>query len=271
MLLNDDPWSEGIQPRFDRLAASGAVGPMIVALPDCFTRYGGAQYIDSAATGRYEAHLWQELLPAVRAKFSIGRVGVAGKSSGGYGAIVQAMRHPEIVSAVASHSGDMYFDYCFPPHFPAAVRELRARGGPRAFLDHFAAAPKKREGRLFDVMCTLAMAACFSPDASELGFALPFDLETGEIDHAVWSRWLAWDPVRMIEHPPHAEALAGMRLVFLDAGTRDEFQLDLGARVLSGRMRRLGIGHRHEEFEDGHMNIPYRYDVSLPLLYRALA
>jgi enterochelin esterase family protein len=211
-------------------------------------------------------------LPAVQARFSVGRVGVAGKSSGGYGAIVQAMRHPEIVSAVACHSGDMYFEYCYLPHFAECARALRRHGGVRAFVDHFEAATKKREGRLFDAVCTLAMASCYSPDASrEMGFALPFDVATGELDHAVWQRWLAWDPVRLVDEPAHLEALRAMRLVFVDCGARDEFSLDVGARALSRRLRERGVAHVHEEFDDGHMGVSYRYDTSLPLLYRALA
>jgi enterochelin esterase family protein len=33
----------------------------------------------------------------------------------------------------------------------------------------------------------------------------------------------------------------------------------------------LGVPHEHEEFDDGHMNIQYRYDVSLPRIVKALA
>ena len=36
-------------------------------------------------------------------------------------------------------------------------------------------------------------------------------------------------------------------------------------------LHRHGIRPIHEEFDDGHMSIPYRYDVSLPLLAKALS
>ena len=47
----------------------------------------------------------------------------------------------------------------------------------------------------------------------------------------------------------------------------------LTSRVLAGNplgdpIERLTV--RHEEFDDGHMNIPYRYDVSLPFLGEAI-
>jgi enterochelin esterase family protein len=102
------------------------------------------------------------------------------------------------------------------------------------------------------------------------GFALPFDLDSGALREDVWRRWLAWDPVRMVEVPAYAAALRGLRRLFIDAGTRDEYALDIGARMLSHRLRTLEVPHTHEEFDDGHMSITYRYDVSLPLLWEAL-
>ena len=269
-LLADHPWSEGLMRRLERLAHEGRIGPMIVALPDCFTRYGGSQYLNSPATGRYEDYLWQDLLPLIRRRFSIGRVGIGGKSSGGYAAVVQAMRHPEIISAAAAHSGDMYFEYCYLADFPRVARELR-NGGIEGFLARFDASPKKRQDPFMTTIDILAMASCYSPDKSApYGFVLPFDIDTGQIRSDVWARWLAWDPVRLLDDPKHVAALASLRLLHIECGNRDEFFLDLGARIFAGRLRALGIAHEHEEFDDSHMAVQYRYDTSLPKLWRAL-
>ena len=271
MLLNDDPWSEPFDQRVARLTNASQIGPMIYALPDCFTRLGGSQYLDSSATGRYESYLWEDLLPLLKARFAVARIGVVGKSSGGYGAMVAAMRHPEIVSAVASHSGDMGFEYCYLPHFAQALRTLERYGGVTGFLSHFSASNSKKNSSLFEVIETLAMAACYGPDPKEPhGFSLPFHPLTGELRDEVWHRWLAWDPVRMLDEPHYADALRRMRLVFLDCGRRDEFSLDLGARLFAAKLRKLEVAHRHDEFDDGHMGISYRFDVSLPLLWEAL-
>jgi enterochelin esterase family protein len=67
-----------------------------------------------------------------------------------------------------------------------------------------------------------------------------------------------------------ADALRSLRLLYLDCGTKDEWSLHLGARLFARRLTALGIPHEHEEYEDGHMNVSYRYDVSLPRLARAL-
>jgi enterochelin esterase-like enzyme len=53
------------------------------------------------ATGRYEDYIINEIVPFVDKNYNISEHAVWGKSSGGYGAIVLGMRHPEIFHAVA--------------------------------------------------------------------------------------------------------------------------------------------------------------------------
>jgi enterochelin esterase family protein len=275
MQLNRAAWSEAVDQRLDRLIGSGACPPVIMALPDCFTRLGGSQYLDSSATGNYETHLCSELIPAVDDAFRTlaepAHRGVMGKSSGGYGAIVQGMRHPELYGAVACHSGDMAFEHCYLPDFFAVVRAVDRFGSLEAFLEDFEAAPKKTHQH-HQVINVLAMASCYTPNpekAAPFAFDLPFNLETGAIDLVVWERWLDWDPVRMA--PQHAEALKGMKLLFIDCGRQDEWRLDIGARILCAKLRELDVEHEHEEFDDGHRSITYRYDVSIPKMAKALA
>jgi enterochelin esterase family protein len=77
------------------------------------------------------------------------------------------------------------------------------------------------------------------------------------------------DPVRMVDD--HIDALRSMRLCFIDCGTKDEWRLDIGARILAAKLCALDIPHEHEEFDDGHMGITFRYDVSVPKLVKALS
>ncbi|HEY6196111.1 MAG TPA: alpha/beta hydrolase-fold protein [Candidatus Eisenbacteria bacterium] len=272
MLLNDNPWSPSLDDRCDALIAAGAP-EMIVVMPDCLTRFGGSQYVDSTATGRYETHLIEELVPwtdrTFRTLAAREHRGIAGKSSGGFGALRLGMRHPDVFGALACHSGDMLFEYCYRVDFPKACSVLQAAGGVRRFLEAFEARPQKGKDD-FLTLNIVAMAACYSPDpAAELGVGLPFDLATGLPRDDVFARWLAFDPLRLL--PAHAEALRSLRLVYLDCGTQDEFHLHHGARAFSAELTRLGIAHRYEEYADGHMNVSYRYDQSLPALARALA
>jgi enterochelin esterase family protein len=273
MLLNDGPWSPSLDDRMNALLAAGKAGEAILVMPDCYTRYGGSQYINSSATGRYEDHLIAELVPhvdgAYRTLASRDHRGIAGKSSGGYGAMVLAMRHPDVFSAMASHSGDLYFEYCYRGDVPKLCTELQRAGGPKPWLEAFEAKRQKSQDD-FTALNVLGMAACYSPNPATppFGIDLPCDLGTGAFRDDVWARWLEHDPLRLIE--THADALRSMKLVFLDCGSRDEFHLHHGLRIFSRRLEALGIRHEREEYDDGHMNVSYRYDVSLPKLTRAL-
>jgi enterochelin esterase family protein len=274
MLLNESFLDENLPTRLDRLIASGQMGEAIVVMPDCITRYGGSQYVDSGATGPYGGYTAEELIAWVDREFRTipdrsGR-GVFGKSSGGFGAFRMALDYPDVFSAFACHSGDTAFEYCYQKDFPEAVRYLTGNAlTPAAFLEGFRETTDRGNG-YHATLNALAMASCYSPDsASEIGFALPFEWETGEIVPEVWARWLAHDPVRLV--PERAERLRRMSLIFLDCGRRDEFMIDIGTRIAAKRLREAGLDPIHEEFSAGHMNIQFRYDRSLPLISKALA
>ena len=273
MLLNDNAWNPALDDRMDALIANGC-GEMILVMPDCLTRYGGSQYLNSSATGRYMDHLIEELVPLVDQRYRTlaGRQhrGVTGKSSGGYGALALALMHPETFAAVACHSGDMVFDYCYRGDVPKFCARVQNAGGLTRWFGEFQAALQKKSEDMV-ALNILAMAAAYSPNPTSqpYGIDLPCDLETGAFRDDVWGRWLAHDPIHLLD--THAEALRSMRLLYLDCGIRDEWNLHLGMRLLAGRLAALGITHEAEEFDDGHMNVQYRYDVSLPRLARALA
>lgn len=273
MMFNFDAWVETIDRRLDRLIASGAMPKAICALPDCMTRLGGSQYVDSSATGNYETYIIEELVPFVdarlRCKSGRDHRGVTGKSSGGYGAMRLAMRHPDVFGALGSHAGDAYFAYCYLPDFPKFVMGVQKAGGVEQFLREFEALPKKTH-QAMEVLNILAMAACYSPNpAAQLGIDIPVKLPGGEIRGDVWKRWEANDPVHMARE--YADALRSLKKIYLDAGTRDEWHLHIGARIFASRLDELGIAHIYEEFDDSHMGISYRYDRSFCELANALA
>jgi S-formylglutathione hydrolase FrmB len=271
--LNWKPWGETLAQRLDRLLAEGRIGPMIVAMPDCFTRLGGSQYVDSATCGDYAAYLVDELVPLVDERFRTGASrdhrAVWGKSSGGFGAMVHGMLYPETWGAVACHSGDSYFEFCFGTDLPRTCAEIGRHGSVRDFITAFAG-KNKRSSAETHAMMQVAMAACFDPQPGHPdGFELPVDLHTGLLRQERWDRWLAWDPVRMI--PNHTEALRSLRLLFIDCGTRDQYHLQFGARQMDQALHACGVPHVYEEFADNHSSIDYRMDVSLPRLHAAVA
>ena len=68
-------FTENVPERADRLIATGEMAPCVIAFPDCFTRLGGNQYINSIATGRWDDFLLTEMVPAVERQFGCGGKG----------------------------------------------------------------------------------------------------------------------------------------------------------------------------------------------------
>ncbi len=274
--LNWSAWQETLPERLDRLISSGVLPPCLVALPDCFTRLGGSQYVNSRAQGRYADYLCDELVPLVDQRFRTlggGARAIAGKSSGGIGALWLCLYRPGLFDACGSQSGDCAFELSLQPSFASAAVALEQRGGMAAYWQKLARgeAPGPSDHELIN---TLACAAAYSPQPPKealgepWGFELPFDPATGSTRAEVFASWLEFDPVRAAALRP--EGLRRLRVLHLDAGKADEFHLQLGARLLSKELTRLGVAHVHEEFEGGHRNTSGRWDVSLPLLVRAL-
>ena len=269
--LDPHPWFASVAQRFDGFVASGDSQPAILVMPDCFTRLGGSQYVDSVATGPYETHVAEELVPLVEENLPAlaGRRAVVGKSSGGFGALHLAMRRPGLFQAAASISGDVDFELCFGSEILAALRGLVPHGlDPKRFLDAFGR-ERDLSGDGHAVINVLAMAACYSPNPeSPLGFDLPMELERGERVQAVWQRWLSFDPLFAAEH--HAEALRGLEYLHLECGLLDEYNLQWGLRRLVKRLQELGVQHVHEEHSGGHRGTDDRYLRVLPQMASVL-
>lgn len=271
-LLSTRPWQTSVVQWADRLIREGRMPPVLVAIVNGFTRLGGSQYVDSIHNGAYAAYVVHDVVGAVDENFRTlphgGGRAVFGKSSGGFGAMHLVMRHPGIFAAFASHSGDAYFRYAHPALFVHAQRTLEDFESYEAFVAAFEAKQKKPPA-WFSTMELLAYAAAYSPAAARpFAVEVPFDPKSGELRDDVFSRWLAYDPVE--DAVRHAEALRELRLRYVDCGRRDEYFLDIGARVFVARLRELGLAVRHEEFDDDHGNIGYRHEVSLPALAAVL-
>jgi hypothetical protein len=266
-------FAENVPERLDRLIATGAMPAAIVAFPDCFNRLGGNQYINSAAMGRWDDFLLTECVPFVERKFGCGgagRRGVFGKSSGGYGAMVHALLHPDFWSAAACHSGDMGTELMYRHEFVPVLRALAKSGGTIGeWIDKFWTAQKTKDEDVHVIMM-LAQAASFDPDFSApYGVRLPVTLDTCEIIPERWANWLKWDPLSLVEI--HGKGLKALKALYIDCGDIDQYNLVYGARRMHRRLSELEVPHIYEEFPDNHSSVDYRMDVSLPLLAKALS
>ena len=271
MNLNESFLNENIHERLDRLISSRRVKEMIVVMPDCITKYGGSQFINSTATGRYEDYIKNEFVSYIDNNYrtlpqSNSRA-VMGKSSGGYGAVMLAMKNPDVFELMCSTAGDMCFEYCYKPDFPKFVSQIEQYGkGHKAVVNFIKKEinykhPKPKS--FHNTINVIGMSSCYSPNPKGIeskgyNFDLPFDVLTGELDRAIFNKWLKKDPVMLIEK--FKDNLKKLKLIFIDAGTKDEFNLNIGARIFSKKLAENKIDFLHEEFDDGHFNLQYRYD-----------
>jgi enterochelin esterase-like enzyme len=271
--LNWRNHGENLPARLDRLIGQGDLEPVVVAFPDCYTSLGGNQYVNSPAVGRYADYLNQELVPLVSERLNVvnSREGRAlfGKSSGGYGALYHAMHFPGTWGAAASHAGDVGVELVARKDFPVACELLSEyRDDYAGFIQAFWRS-NQPSGRQYTAMMILAMAASYDPDPDQPGrIRLPFDLRTCELYPERWERWLAADPLNMIEQG--AEALRSLRALYIDVGIYDQYHIQYGTRRLADRLDKLGVEHFYQEFEGTHSSIDWRLDHSLPYLAKAL-
>lgn len=255
---------------------AGADTPAIVVYVDAWTAYGGSQFLDSPGTGRYHTYLCDEVVPFVDASYrtlpDAAHRGIAGKSSGGYGAMVTPMLRPDLFGGLVTHAGDALFEVCYLPEFPQAARALRDEydGSFDAFWADFRGRPGRSKPSDPALINEWAMAACYSTDPDGI-VRLPFDPATGRLIPEIWERWLAWDPVRMVSS--HADALRGLRSVWIDAGRSDEYYLDLGAEAFRRELAAIGVDDhrvRFELFDGKHGGIEWRYPEAVGWLAQRL-
>jgi len=268
-LIGSRPWESNVVQWIDRLIAQERMPPSLLVIVDGFTRLGGSQYVNSIHNGDYATYVIRDVIGHVDKTYRTiaaenGRA-VFGKSSGGFGSLYLSMQYPGTFAALASHSGDSYFEYAYPRGFVDAQRTLeRYDWDIAAFVDSFEKKPKRPPAE-YSAMEMLGYTAAYTPrSAKAYDLEFPFDRQTGQLRQDVFARWLAFDPVEMCGHKQ--TELARLRLRYIDCGRRDEYALDVGARVLAQRIRDLGLDVRHEEFDDDHRNVGYRYEVSLPAL-----
>ncbi len=271
--FNVSPFAPSVAEQIAGLALEA----VIVAV-DGFTALGGAQWLDSPAIGDYGRYLCEEIVGLVDARFRTLAArehrGLAGTSSGGFGAITWSLLRPDLFGGFATHAGDALFDVTLAAEFAPAAQALRNLygGSFEAFwLDFRSGRPVLANHADPLLQNVYATAAAFSAD-DDGTVRLPFSLETGEIAPEVFARWLARDPVRLAS--AHPEAVRMLRAIWIDAGRNDEYRLDLGAVALREALLAAGApgeAVRFELFDGGHRGLARRFPLSLAFLAERLA
>src|ERR1022692_174989 len=252
MWRNRTPFRQPFIETADQVFATAAAPPAIVVYVDAWTGYGGSQFVDSPGTGQYHSYLCDEVVPWVDQRYRTApdpaHRAISGKSSGGFGAMITPMLRPDLFGALATHAGDALYELSYLPEFGDCARLLRDYDGDIwSWWADFKSRPAFTKKADMTLLGVLGVAACFSanPDGT---VELPFD--------------------------PRSGAVRSMRAIWIDAGTADDFYLDLGAVAFRDALQTAGVADeavRFELFEGTHAGIDYRYPMALTWLCQRMA
>ena len=258
--------------RLDQAIQSNELPPVIVVFPDATSKLGCSQFINSPAFGNYMDYIADELVNFIDEQFHTHRDanfrGVAGHSSGGFGALMMAMMRPEMFKFICSSASDSFYEISLLPHINDAIIAIETAGGVNQFIEWFLKHPNPTGtgSKNFMAMILLAMAPCFAPNVNKSAIFgdLFFDIKSGAILENIWEKYLAWDPIRMIDK--YADALRTLKWLHLVAGSQDEHALQLGHRQIANNLDKLNIKHQINEFVGGHTGQSWRFIEWLTLM-----
>lgn len=238
----------------------------IMVIPDTMTSYFGNQYLNSPAVGNYEDFISKDIIKFVSKRYGRRRIGLFGKSSGGFGAYNILVNNHENFDGFIDVSGDSGFEYCYMKDIPEAIKQVKSYG-LKGFISRFKNAPNPSRSEL-SAMNMIAMSAFYSPEIStDLRFELPFDTIDFNFSQRVWEKWIEHDPLRTIEN--NLANLKGKTIIF-QVGKYDEFSMNIGMSGLSKILKRNKISHEFIEYDAGHLGTDYFYRDSIPKLLKGL-
>ncbi|MBI1926330.1 CHRD domain-containing protein [Candidatus Poribacteria bacterium] len=259
----------GFSGMVDDLIAAGQLKELIIVMPDGSNKYAGSMYTNSELIGNYEDYIVEDLVNFIDTHYrtipSPESRAIAGLSMGGYGAMKLAMKHPDVFGAVASHGGVLSVETFVKPTIAIAIEE-----NPDGLIGPNLELSGVNQERLVTTLF-YTVGAAFSPNLENPPFFvdLPFEYPSGAIIDEVLEKWLAHDPLTMLE--TYGGNLASLRGVYFDAGNQDEFLANFQAEVFHQALTEAGIAHEYQTYDGGHFNRMFeRLAISLSFLSDAL-
>lgn len=241
----------------DECVTKGSAPQAIYVFCEAMTAWGGSQFMNSPWTGRYEDYVALELAEAISERLPSAPRGkrwcVMGGSSGGYGALHLASRHPETFGLCAAIAPDSFFEASLLPEIYTALPTLMKCGGVSGIKKEMASGRIQKRKEFHSVVNAIAMGLCYGPSRQDPEFPVPVDRETGVVNPEIWAEWKKHDPVVFLaERERQVAKLSG---ILLDVGTRDQFHLQFGARQIRDVLMRMRAPFDYSEFEGTHFDI----------------
>lgn len=273
-LTDDSAFGTPLAERFDRAISAGSLRPFVGVFPDCTSKLGHSQYVNSPVLGSYMDYLCDDLTAFIDYKYRTDHTKrvLVGHSSGGFGALITGMLRPDAFRWIGSSAGDGFYEVSLLRNVNTALIEINKAGGVKEFIEMILAKPTARNipGSAFEALLTLAMAPCYAPNPSNppLYGDLFFDLETGAIRQDVWKRYMEWDPVRMVDK--YAANLKKLAFIQLESGMQDEHALQWAHRQIAVKLKNNGIRFELNEYPGAHSGHHWRFEDRLRRIFATM-
>jgi S-formylglutathione hydrolase FrmB len=248
----------------DKLAAAGAIGEMIVVMPNAFSLHKGSMYSNSVTSGDWETYVARDLVAYTDSHYRtiadrMSR-GLGGHSMGGYGTVRIGMKRPDVFSSLYIMSA-----CCLEPQLNPRPEQIAAA----AALKTREAAEEASHSPGFGPSVTLASAAAWSPNPSNPPLYLDLPIQDGNVRRDVVAKWAANAPLAMIDQ--YIPSLKSYHAIGIEIGTKDN--LLPANQKLDQAMSRFGIAHLYEEYDGDHTNrVASRVETSvLPFFSKNLS
>lgn len=253
--LNSFVFAKPLIKLIDEAIVSNEIEESIYVFPDCSTRYGTSQYINSKGNGRYQDYFIDEIVSYVDHHYRTIQAPshrmLLGRSSGGYGAFYNLLTRPDVFLNAGCIAPDCGFEYCYLPFVPHVLNTFEKFGGHRNFIDTPQAIfPKSAD--YIQALSLIAMANCYSPGdtTSSDSFKFVCDMERGEFSDDIWDIWKSYDPLRLINK--YEDNIKKAKFLSIYVGKEDEHHMRWGSRALSDKLKDRNIPHIYQETNGGH-------------------
>lgn len=293
-VVDDDYYLElGLKEMADSMINAGVIRPMIIATIDLYNAYGGSWYTSNGIQGSYEdafvdfVQYTDTALNAASSQLGRASRAIGGVGMGGYGAVMLAMKRPDLFASASSINGQLAFaqtssKYDFhgildwvPKVFEENFVTPLPPGSvtnPQALLPFYSMTPDiKLPLRKPYTNLVFSMAAAFSPfipgsatasdsqswmnpvvaggAAQDWKVSVPFHW-TGQIWPDVFGKWLQFDATQyLLDFPGQLNNLR----VHLEVGTSSEFNILEQNRIFYDAAIARGITtlsyHEHDGYE----------------------
>ena len=230
-IADADKWRAFTQKLADEIT------PMVLVVVDGRNRWGGSQYINSAAQGNYADYICDEIVSLVESRYGMTtnkpqRI-VAGHSSGGFGALRLGMLRTKLFDGVVALSPDSDFQNS---HLPLVKLPSIANVTLSQIKSNTAAELKLPLPKDGDLNYALGLSAAYAPASGRHEGEIEWLYNSkGRFREKIWKLWMDNDPLTLVQQNP--KAFGTNQSVYLEGSAQDQYGANIGAQKIYGVIR----------------------------------